>query len=343
MTTNKKLTFNKIVFSTLFIVLGLLNAQSNLKSNLQFEQYDFKSRDIEIKPEDQPIDVNSIPQERPVDPDRYLVGPGDRFGINIISTENIVLEAIVGPTGDLLIPAVGVVSLSDHNLTEAVDLITQSVYRSYKNSIVNVALVSMRIFKVHVTGAVNSPGFVRVTPVDRLMDIVRLAGGLHKYADENSIHIRASSGEDETVSLRKYYLNGSLSDNPMISMGQDVFVPFQVAFNTDMRENITANATAVLITGHVNFPGPYRFITGNTAEDYIGVAGGLLVSGTMKKLKIIRNGNTESLDATEYILPGDQIIVGETIKNMLFGEDSILGTIRNIATIYLSYKAATRK
>jgi len=338
------LNTNKILGLFLLTLLVLSFGYSQVGSAaMRHDQYDIKAKPEETDNKDFDLSVSTVPLEKPINPDEYIVGPGDGFVINIISTENIVLNAVVGPTGGLLIPAVGVVSLIDQNLTSAIELIKQSVNHSYKNSIVNVALATMRIFKVQVTGAVNSPGFVQVSPVDRLTDVIYQSDGLHKYADENFIQIRKnSSGEEKTVSLREYYLDGSLSDNPMIATGEDIYIPFQVDFNAEMRDNITANTTAILVTGHVNFPGPYRFITGYAAEDYIGMAGGLLVSGTMKKLKIVRNGDTVNLAPTEYILPGDHIYISENLKHRFLGEQSILATIGSIATLYLTYIAATK-
>ena len=42
-----------------------------------------------------------------VDPDQYIVGPGDIFVISIIGSNPYLIEAAVTPTGQLIIPEIG--------------------------------------------------------------------------------------------------------------------------------------------------------------------------------------------------------------------------------------------
>ena len=45
--------------------------------------------------------------EDTIDPEEYIVGPGDEFSFNMLSSDGIVsLHLKISPTGDVLIPAV---------------------------------------------------------------------------------------------------------------------------------------------------------------------------------------------------------------------------------------------
>ena len=48
--------------------------------------------------------------DQPVDPNKYHVGPGDQFRVNIISSnEAFNYSLTVSPTGEILIPAVAII------------------------------------------------------------------------------------------------------------------------------------------------------------------------------------------------------------------------------------------
>ena len=61
-----------------------------------------------------------IKMEKPINPEQYLVGPGDQFLVNVISSENIANYTLtVSPTGEILIPSVGIVQVNGQTLSNA--------------------------------------------------------------------------------------------------------------------------------------------------------------------------------------------------------------------------------
>ena len=57
--------------------------------------------------------------EDTIDPEEYIVGPGDQFTFNMLSSDGIVsLLLEISPTGDVLIPAVGVILVDKLSLNE---------------------------------------------------------------------------------------------------------------------------------------------------------------------------------------------------------------------------------
>ena len=87
--------------------------------------------------------------------------------------ENLTLPLNVTPTGDVFIPSVGVVNVSGLTLSNGINKIKEYILNNaYPNAKVSVALVNIRNFQIQVIGAVNKPGFVRTTAVDRLDRII---------------------------------------------------------------------------------------------------------------------------------------------------------------------------
>ncbi|RMF10087.1 MAG: hypothetical protein D6762_02350, partial [Candidatus Neomarinimicrobiota bacterium] len=60
-----------------------------------------------------------VPVDKPIDPRTYLLGPGDVLGYDLVYTENFSGEVAVGPSGDVLIPGIGLVNVNGVTLEEA--------------------------------------------------------------------------------------------------------------------------------------------------------------------------------------------------------------------------------
>lgn len=58
----------------------------------------------------------SVPQDAPVDPRDYFVGPGDLLALNIWSSAPVEHQLVVTPEATLLIPNVGVVGVKEQTL-----------------------------------------------------------------------------------------------------------------------------------------------------------------------------------------------------------------------------------
>ena len=305
-----------------------------------FGEMDTKFEEPKIDTEDV-LDIEEfIPLENPLVPDKYILGPGDVLGINIITTQNLLFRSQVNPTGDILIPTVGIVNVAGLTLSHSIELIRNYIIENvYLNSVVVVSLVNIRSFRLLIVGAIQHPGFVTVTPIDRLTDAISLANGLHKYADEEKIKIIRSNGASETISIKSFLLQGNLKNNPSFREGDQIEVPFLDNFQPQAESFTTFNESAILITGFVKRPGAFRYFPGYPVRDYIAMAGGVLETGTNKKFILYRNNEKFKLGFGDLVKPGDQIIVQENIKSKLLGNVSFVQALSSLLTIYLTYRA----
>ncbi len=197
-----------------------------------------------------------------------------------------------------------------------------------------------RKFKVQITGAVISPGFINVSAVDRLTDIIHRAGGLHKLAnEENVVIIRQNSKID--CSLKSYQFNGDLDNNPVLKEGDVVNVPFLDSYSNEVERLTSHKKSLVLVTGFVIRPGGHQFIPGYMLMDYIALSGGITDQGNGKNVIVYRNGQKISLELNQYVQPGDQIDIPANIKFRYLGNISILQTLTAVMSLYLTFVAAT--
>lgn len=197
--------------------------------------------------------------EEVIDPTSYILGPGDKLGINILISESITLSLTVTPTGDLLIPSVGVIHVAGKTLAETVTAVRDFVKtQTYPNAKVSVALVNLRIFLVQITGAVNRPGFVEVTPVTRLSQVVKQTDDFHQFAREFDITVTNSSGKNQKINFLEFLRKGDLANNPTFLEGDRIRVPFG-----------NVGKEGVVIRGSISGSGYDIIEAGETLESFL--------------------------------------------------------------------------
>jgi protein involved in polysaccharide export with SLBB domain len=145
----------------------------------------------------------------------------------MISSDGIVsLLLTITPTGEILIPVVGVIFVDKLSLNVAIKKIKKMCLEKYNNAKINISLINLRRFKIQISGAVSFPGFVNIDPVSRLGDIINVVGGFHQLAKEYDIEIQSSSGEKRYVNYTNFVINGDLDENPQFIEGDKIYVPF---------------------------------------------------------------------------------------------------------------------
>ena len=204
----------KKIIVTILIVSGIF--AQNINNVLSQEFMDSDKNSIQSS---QDLDLTSnenltyTPIEKTINPDTYILGPGDLLGINIISTTNISIPIRVNPIGEILIPSVGVLNINSLSLTDARIRISDYVIRTaLKNAIVNVTLLDIRRFKVQVLGAVYNPGYIYISPIDKIYDAVLLSGGVQKFAHPEIVQVIRGESIIK-VKLKEYISGNDLSQN----------------------------------------------------------------------------------------------------------------------------------
>jgi protein involved in polysaccharide export with SLBB domain len=286
--------------------------------------------------------IESFVLEHEIDPESYILGPGDKLGLNIISSVNLTYIITITPTGHLWIPDIGTVHVSGFSIPIAEAVVKEYVQNyKYNSAQVKVVLMNLRRFKVQVIGAINNPGFVSITSADRLTAVIHKSGGLHKYAEEETVKIVSHNGNEYQYSLKTFEINGDLNNNPIIQEGDIIHVPYMDKYVALIGKTLTHKKNPVLVTGFVMNPGVQKYIPGYTIKDYVALSGGGADMGSIKNISIIRDGEIINPGVNQVILPGDQIHLPANMKYRFLGNISILQTTTAIMSLYLAFVAAT--
>lgn len=210
-----------------------------------------------------------------VDPKEYLVGPGDEFIINIISSKSEQLRAAILPDGRLLIRNVGVIDLQDKTLEESYKLIETKVSKVYNSKEISVILSNIRKFKVTVSGQTFTQATVAASSTERVNEVINKVGGFDKKSSLRNIRLLRKDSIIK-VDLVKFFNIGDKSANPYVSGGDQVIVP---PYN---------DKSTIEINGEVPKKIEVEFIEGDSLSTIIKMSQGFLSSSDLSSVEISR-------------------------------------------------------
>lgn len=262
-------------------------------------------------PSGEEVEKLRISQDRVIDPDTYLVGPGDVMQLYIWGEFDISYMLQIDPEGNILVPTIGAFDVSNMTLADAKERIHLAAQEKYPGVDLSITLASMRFFTAFLTGAVLREGSFTIHPTTRVADIIELSGGfldelrsstfeeevagktvtrvrqiIRKATARRTIKIMHMDGSMEFVDLAMFLATGDIKHNPYIRMGDMVHVGF--------RSEVT------YIFGAVNQQGRFEYKPGDEIEDLVYLARGLTRDAPLIKAELWRfKKGTEEAEVIE--------------------------------------------
>ena len=257
---------------------------------------------------------------------------GDSVDVMALSGSNLVNPMTVtevGSNGSIFVPGIGVVKAEGRTIGAVESEINSLARQKYTNMKVKLEIASGTSFSVFIYGAVNRPGKVYVSNNSSIFDALNAAGGVSRSGTLRNIKYN-----NKNVDLYETLFLGN--DNGIIVKPNDkIFV--------DKIQNTMA------IKNGVTSPGIYEFKTGETIEDMIKYAGGLLVTTQRDEVTVISYDKTESqktaknlpyLKAKNTKLSNGDTVQFKEVYNDVENTVTIQGNIKHPATY--AYKEGMR-
>ena len=255
-----------------------------------------------------------------VDPDEYIVGPGDELHINIISSnETFDHSLVISPTGQLLIPSVGMVNCNKLKLSQLVKEIKKEIRSWSTNVRINVELTNIREFRVLVLGQFDNAGYFIVTPMTKVSDLFNQIKTEHNQKAKEAIKVNKESSFSETFGMRSriavddfYNRKLGLEEEPdndlshlskrniLIFRGKDTIKvdleKFKVNGNQELNPYVQQEDVIKIpyakrfftVHGGVQKPGKYEYKSGDKILDAITIAGGFHPDAVLDSISLIR-------------------------------------------------------
>jgi protein involved in polysaccharide export with SLBB domain len=284
------------------------------------------------------VGLEGIYSGKVIDPEKYLLGPGDILRVYIIreTNETVSFNLTVSPTGYVLVPLVGNIKVLNVTLKDATNEISRQLIRFYPRSNIIVDLVNIKRINVIITGEVGNPGTYKVSALSTLDDVIKTAGGLKSSASTRNIQIKRGD-KVINVDYMRFLKYGDIDQNPYMEEGDFIYVPII--------------GKSVKIVGQVRNPGVYEIRGNERLKDIIDMAGGLTeraslydavldrVNGERIELnlyKLIYGKEKEKEEANIEIRDGDAITILREQKRVY-----VLGFVKNPGPIQLVEEAKT--
>jgi len=242
-----------------------------------------------------------ISQDRQVNPEDYIVGPGDVMQLYIWGEFDQDIRFEVNPEGLALVPTIGSFEVAGRTLAAVkAEIVTAASRDKYPGVDITLSLQSMRFFTAYITGAVlKGEGAHVVTPVTRVSDLIELAGGFlddfqGTETDETgggqsvkrlfnltsqptarrSVSVHHADGTMAKVDMAMFIATGDIGHNPYVRMGDIVHVDFRTQ--------------QVFAYGAVNQEGDQEYREGDTIGDLIRLARGVSGGAPLAHVEIWR-------------------------------------------------------
>ena len=150
-----------------------------------------------------------------------VLEPGDGVRINFynISGEDISGDYYIQKNGMLQLPYVGQISTNDR----PVDSLKKEIRSRYDRLYKGVELILLPIFRISVLGEVQNPGVYYVTGVEKLLDVIALAGGETADSDMSEVYVERKD-QEFVFDVEKLIQGGNPEKDFYLQSGDRVYV-----------------------------------------------------------------------------------------------------------------------
>ncbi len=338
------------LFAIIVCLQILINAQTLDLNSLRIAQRQ-ASKLSNTKPTISKTNKNddSFIIDKAVDPEKYIVGPGDQFHINIISSnETFDHNLIISPTGTLLIPSVGIIDCNNMILSKLIKEIIRVIKSWNKNVKINVELDAIRQFRILASGQFDNAGYFTVTPMTRVSDLFnQIISDYNQrkkdtFKDSKEMQYSETFGMRSRIAVDDFYQrklgieNKIQNDIELFSTRNIVILRNNDTIPTDLEKfkvtgddkynpylqqkdiiRIPFKESFFNIQGGVQKPGRYEFKKDDNIIDAVIIAGGLRTNNYINNIRITRS---KSIQVSETFF----LTLDEAENFKLFSEDHIM-------------------
>lgn len=249
-------------------------------------------------------------------PSNYRISVGDTVLVQLFGQESVSHNLVVDREGRLSIPRLGPITVGGLSYDELKDLIRHQVATRMIGMQVAVSMGELRSMQIFVVGEAFQPGAYTVGSLTTISQALFASGGVTDIASLRNIRLMRGGEVISEFDLYDLLVHGNGSSDRILQPGDAVFIP--------------ARGPLVKIEGEVVRPAIYEIKGGETLQELVEIAGGMLPSAYQKAVQLRRAKGDQrqlrTLDATTAeaqaltLQAGDELQVpriSEVIENSI--------------------------
>jgi protein involved in polysaccharide export with SLBB domain len=204
----------------------------------------------------------------------YVIGPGDELVIEYWGSSSQKFRSVVDHEGRIVLPEAGAILVAGRTLGEVHELIQKALVTQFRDISVDVSLGRLKTVRAYVVGDVKNPGAYDISSLSTCLSALLAAGGPTDSGSLRTVkHYRGKKLVEE-VDLYDLMLKGVSTSQGRIESGDSILVP--------------PTGAQVTIAGMVRRPAIYELRNEQTLDQALDLAGGVLVSGELGRIKVER-------------------------------------------------------
>jgi polysaccharide biosynthesis/export protein len=207
-------------------------------------------------------------------PSEYVVGPGDRFEVQLIGNTKSRQSLVVNRDGRIMFPELGPIAVAGLKFDSAKSRIETRVSEQMIGTQAIVSLGDLRSIRVFVLGEAERPGSYTVSGLSTITNALFASGGVKRIGSLRNIQLKRGGSLVTRLDLYDLLLNGDTSNDVRLLPGDVIFIP-------------PVGAT-VGIAGAIRRPAIYELRGESKASDLLYLGGGLLPDADPKLATIER-------------------------------------------------------
>lgn len=268
--------------------------------------------------------ANQLPMDLPVGPD-YVLGPGDNIIVNMWGGRSDRLSLTIDRQGQIALPEAGTVTLDGLTIAQAQSAIQKSLSAQFQQEHVEISLGRLRSVRVYVVGDVQRPGAYDVSSLSTPLSALYAAGGPTSRGSLRVLRQYRGTRLVRQIDLYDFLLHGVRSDADRLLPGDTLMVPVV--------------GPQVTVQGMVHRPAIYELNGETTLDQVLELAGGVLVTGSLKQINVERVEAHGSRTMISLQLPDGAVAVKKDLDafHVQDGDDVVISQILpyNQQAVYL--------
>jgi protein involved in polysaccharide export with SLBB domain len=217
--------------------------------------------------------ANDLPMDLPAGSD-YVLGPGDGLILNLWGSVSERVQRTIDRQGQVALPEAGSITIAGHTIAQAQEMIRRALSEQFQNIRVELSLTRLRTVRVYVVGDVQRPGAYDISSLSTPLNALYAAGGPTGRGSLRVVrHCRGKEVVRE-LDLYDFLLHGVRGDVERLLPGDTILVP--------------PVGAQVAVSGMVRRPAIYELKGEQRLNEVLDLAGGVLVSASMRQIKVER-------------------------------------------------------